>query len=143
MYCKALWIKASAKCINVRNTTNGDRLDPEELCLETLREVSCKDKVLLKDLDTCVKMRMLSKIDFRYQLTSMNLIKSALCVSIVVFKAGFVLGALEQSFSGGFSKRLETQFFWIESVSVSSCHSRQTDEDQIRLKSHWVITING
>jgi len=44
-----------------------------------------------------------------------------------VFKAGFVLGALEQSFSGA--------FFWIESVSVcsvSSCDSRQTDDDQIR-----------
>ncbi len=37
--------------------------------------------------------------------------------------------------------------------SVSSCHSRQTDDDQIRSlcgalavvrqKSHWIITING
>ncbi len=48
-------------------------------------------------------------------------------------------------------KRLETQFFWIESVSVcsvSSCDSRQTDDDQIRSlcgaqQSHWIITING
>ncbi len=27
--------------------------------------------------------------------------------------------------------------------SVSSCDSRQTDDDQIRQTSHWVITING
>ncbi len=63
------------------------------------------------------------------------------------------------SFSGSFAGVLETltQFFWIESVSVcsvSSCHSRQTDDDQIRSdlcgalavlrqKSHWIITVNG
>ncbi len=77
-----------------------------------------------------------------------------------VFKAAFSLGALVHSFSGSFAGRFleaswRLQFFWIESVSVccvSSCYSRQTD-DQIRslcgalavfrLKSHWIITING
>ncbi len=61
-------------------------------------------------------------------------------------KAASVLGALEQSlrsFAGGFSKRLGDTV-----CSVSSCHSRQTDDDQIRsvwskLKSHWIITVNG
>ncbi len=115
---------------------NRDRLDPEELCLETLREVSCKDKVLLIDLDTCVKMRMLSKIDFRYQLTSMNLIKSAFGVSIVVFKAGLSsvhLSRVSQEVSRSIWRH---GYFWIEPVSVFSCDSRQIDDDQIRLKSH-------
>ncbi len=60
-------------------------------------------------------------------------------------KAASVLGALEQSlrsFAGGFSKRLGDTV-----CSVSSCHSRLTDDDQIsvwsKLKSHWIITVNG
>ncbi len=32
------------------------RLNPEELCLKTLQETSCKATELLKVLGTCVKM---------------------------------------------------------------------------------------
>ncbi len=53
---------------------------------------------LLKALCTLrCKTRMRSKIDFLFQLNSMNYIKSTFVVIIFVFKAAFVLCALEQS----------------------------------------------
>ncbi len=59
-----------------------------------------------------------------------------------MFKAAFVLGALEQSFSGGFLKRLETVLLDLVCLSFFMS-SRQTDDDQIRQKPHSIITING
>ncbi len=44
--------------------------------------------------------------------------------------------------AGALQELLEASVL-LDLVSVSSSHSRQTDDDQIRLKSHSIITING
>ena len=99
---------------------------------------------------------MLSKIDFLHQLTSMHWMKSSFGGACSVFRAGFVLGALEQSFSGalqeGFLKRLGDTVLldWVCLSLFCFFMSLQTDwwwSDQISVfskqKSHWIITING
>ncbi len=68
-----------------------------------------------------------------------------------MFKAAFVLGALEQSFSGAFLKRLgdsSSGFSLSQFVVFLHVTPARLDDDQIRSlcgaqKSHWIITING